>query len=361
MEAKKEGQIILKQWFRMAIVIVLIAILITGIYLVTKSFIPASNEKKTLASYSYNANINYKVYLKDNKFFPEKSLGMNGQYITSIIDYIEVSPRYDLQSTVPLDFKYSYQIIATAKSTYSTDEKQSEVWSKAYTILPLTNKTTRGTNVSINETVKIDYNKYNNILLDFKKQFGLSVDAEVDVVLKIVINASDPNNEKIKFSESKDLTLLVPLLNPTTKITSSYSPEGKKDIYDETKKDTSFDITYFCLGVALLALSAFLLIKAIRELFVATRKSEYVLEYNRIMKNYGDIIAEAENAPDLSKYDVIDINSFDDLVDIESELRNPILCVETVKDYESWFIILHDKSAYRFILKHETLLKINRD
>lgn len=360
MEKKKEGQVILKQWVKMTIIIVLSAVLTLGMYLMAKSIMPASEGSKKLATYSYNANINYKVYLKNNNFFDNKSLPMNGEYITSIIDYIEFNPRYDLQSTVPLNYEYNYQIIATAKSTFESNGSKSEVWSKAYNILPITKKTVSGTNLNINETVKVNYDTYNNILSDFKKQFGLNVKAEVDLTLRVSINATDSSNSKIRFNENNDLTLVVPLLTPTAKFVPNYTPEGTKGIYEQQTDSASFEVIWFILGLALLLLSIFLLIKAIKEFFIATNKSEYVLQFNKIMKNYSDIIAEADNVPDLDNYDVININNFDDLVDIEEELRIPILCIEIKADIESWFIILHDEAAYRYVLKHQKLLKNKR-
>lgn len=362
MKKKNEGKIIFRQWVKMFVVLILLALLAIGLYFVSKSFIPNSTSKKELANYKYNANVNYSVHLIDNKFFNEKILGMNEQYISSLIDYIEFNPRYEFQSNIPMNYNYSYQIVATAKGTYNAEEKPINIWSKSYTILPMVNKKGVGNKIVINETAKIDYNAYNNILLDFKKEFGLSIGAKVDVALKLVINAMGTEDSTIKFNENTDLVLSIPLLNSTTKFETQYSPEGSKSVYEEHSVKSQFDLIYFILGLCLSLLTAFLLVKAIKSLLVATKKSEYVLAFNKIMKNYGDIIAEADNVPDLTRYDIIAINSFADLVDIEEELRHPILCVEIRENRESWFIILNDKSAYRYILKYESIINdIDRD
>lgn len=354
MKPKNESRIILKQWVNVIIIFVVLLVAASSVYLITKGFLPAKEEQKKIASYNYNANINYKVYLKDNKFFTAKYLGMNGQYITALIDYIEFNPRYNFTSDVDLNYTYNYQIIATAKGSYdSGDNKSIEVWSKAYTILPQTNKTASGKNIAINETVKVDYNTYNNILLDFRKQFGLSINADVDIALKVVINAVSPTNDKVRFNVDDDIALSVPLLNATSTFTPKYTPEGNKTIYEKTTTESSINLFNILGGLILLAISLFVLYKTGRQLLVATQKSEYILEFNKIHKNYSDIIAESDNIPDLSTYDVLSIKKFVDLIDIEEELHVPILCVEIRENYESWFIILHDKTAYRYVLKHE--------
>jgi len=354
MKQKNESKIILKQWVKMGMVILALVLLASSIFCMTKGFLPAEVKKDKIATYNYNANINYKVYLKDNEFFTTDYLGMDSQYITALIDYIEFNPRYTLSSDIELKYDYNYQIVATAKSTYDSGDGESvDVWSKSYPIMPQTNKTANGKSLTINETVKIDYQTYNNILLNFRKQFGLSVDASVDVALKVVINASSPSNGKVKFDANEDLILMIPLLKSTTVFDTSYSKEGSKTIYEETNIEAKVQPTYIILGAALLILALLLLYKSVRQLLVATRKSEYILAYNKILKNYSDIIAEAENIPDLTKYDVIVINTFEDLVDIEEELHSPILCVEIRENLESWFIILNQKTAYRYVLRFE--------
>lgn len=358
MKQKNESKLILKQWVKMGLVILALVLLAASIYSMTKGFLPAEVKKEKVATYNYNANINYKVYLKDNEFFTADYLGMDSQYITALIDYIEFNPRYTLNSDMDLKYDYNYQIVATAKSTYdSGDGKSVDVWSKSYPILPQANKTASGKSLTINETVKINYQTYNDILLNFRKQFGLSVDASVDVALKVVVNASSPTNSQVKFDANENIVLMIPLLKSTTTFDTNYSKEGTKTIYNEINIDSKIQPVYIVLGAALLVLALVLLYKSIKQLLVVTRKSEYVLAYNKILKNYSDIIAEAENVPDLTKYDVISINRFEDLVDIEEELHSPILCVEIRENFESWFIILNEKTAYRYILRFERTKK----
>jgi Ca2+/Na+ antiporter len=361
MKLKNEGQIILKQWAKMGAVVIALCLLAVSIYLISNAFSPKEKEKKALANYSYNSNINYKVYLKENKFFTSNYLGMNTQYISALIDYIEFNPRFNLKSDKDLNYTYTYQIVATAKGTYENSEGKSiDVWTKDYNILPQAEKTVTGKDISINETVKIKYDTYNDVLLDFRKQFGISINAEVDLALKVVVNAVDPSNSKIKFNENQDLTLVIPLLNATSVFKTNYSSEGTKTIYEEAEDSSDFNLISFIFGIVLLLISIYLLMISIKQLLSVTKKSEYVLEFNKILKEYSDIIAEAENIPDLSTYDIIVIKRFVDLVDIEEELHSPIICVE-IRENESWFIILHDKTAYRYILKHDKFFQVNKD
>ena len=65
MRQKNETEIILKQWVRVVLLIVVIAIMIASIVSIVKGFNPAQAGRKELYNYSYNSNLDYKVYLKE--------------------------------------------------------------------------------------------------------------------------------------------------------------------------------------------------------------------------------------------------------------------------------------------------------
>ncbi len=361
MEQKRENKIILKQWVQVFLLIIIMVIMAFAILAIVKSVSGDKNEKEELYTYSYNSNLSYRVFLKDNSFFTTNTLGMNKQYIASLIDRIEVNTKYSFQSTKDLDYTYSYDIVATAKGTYSeSDAKAVEVWSKAYQILPSETKTGTGKKITIDKTVSIDYNTYNQIMVDFRNQFGLSVDASVDVTLKINI-IGGLSGAKQTLQEENTMTLQIPLVKPTIEIKPDYVNNGGKTIYKETEEDTlGVNIPLLIFGIALLLFMVYMLKKVGSVLLTTTKKSEYVLTLNKILKEYADIIAKAENVPNLTQYDVIHIKDFSDLVDIEEELHSPIIYNEIREDLECWFMVFHEKTAYKFILRYEDFARLRR-
>ena len=354
---QKENKIILKQWVQVFILIAVLVILASSIYGIVKSFNKEPIVKKELYNYSYNSNLDYKVYLKPNQFFTSQFLGAGKQYITSIIDHIDVDARYTFQTSKDLEYSYSYDVVATVKGTYSdSEEKSVEVWSKAYPISNAETKTGTGNTFVINKTMTIDYNKYNQIMQDFKNQFGLSVDSNVDVAVKVNINAGLPGEEKT-LQESYTMTLPIPLLKQTIVIKPNYVNSGSNVVYENSNETEKSSVNYTLLIISLagLVFSLIMFVTFGKKLLATTRKSEYVLAFNKLLKEYGDIIAEADNLPDMDKYDVVNIKLFNDLVDIEEELHSPIICTEIREDLESWFLIFHNDTAYRYVLKFEDM------
>lgn len=360
MKLKNENKLILKQWVRVFFLIVIVAMLAFSIYLISSS-VSKNDEKKELYSYSYNSNLDYKVYLKPNSFFNSPYIEMNKQYITSLIDYINVDAHYTLQSTKELEYTYSYDIIATLKGAYQSGEASSvELWSKVYTIAPSETRTIVGNKIAITKNVKIDYKQYNQIMNNFRESFGLSIDAAVDLALRVKVSGKEVGSNEISLQENETFALNIPLLAQTIQIKPDYINSGREIVYANSNDLDDVNIPMLVIGVALLLLMLLLLVKLWKSLVKVTKKSEYVIALNKILKEHADIIAESINLPDLSQYDVVNIKHFRDLVDIEEELRSPILYTEVREDYASWFIIIKDQTAYKFVLKQSDFIRFNQ-
>ncbi len=349
---KNENKIILKQWVRIFLLIVVLVIMFASIVLIVKSLDSEQIDKEELYSYNYNSNLSYKVYLKNNNFFASSYLGMNKQYIVSLIDHIEVDTKYNLQASKELDYSYSYQIVATTKGLYqNTDGKDVEVWTKTYPIVNPTNKSGSGSTISISENVNLDYNKYNEIMTDFRNQFGLSVDARVDLSMKINITAGLKGESEKGLQTDSKMTLEIPLLQQTINIKPNYVNSGSDTIYRNVNSSAEMNFPLLVTGCIVLVVSLYTLVVLVKSLLVVTRKSEYVLAFNKILKEYAEIIAETHNLPDFDNYDVINIKNFNDLVDVEEELHSPILCFEVKENVECIFVIINNNTAYKFTLR----------
>ena len=355
---KSEKRIILKQWVQVFILIFVLLLMVFSLWAIVKSVKPKVSSAKELYSYSYVNDMNYKVYIKQNKFYTQPYMEMNKQYIASLIDHIDVTTKYTFKSDEDLQYTYDLVVVATAKGIFAeSDSKVSEVWSKEYQIIPEETKTGTGNTISIEKTVTVDYNRYNSIMTDFRNTFGLSIDAEVDLAFKIIVTGGLPGQEHT-LNENINNILQIPLLKSTIMLKPNFENSGRNTIVADDKSSSKTNFPLLIFGIALLLFALYMFIGFARKLIKTTKKSEYVLKLNKILKEYGDIIAESDNLPDLSQYDVVAIKHLQDLIDIEEELHSPIICNEIRDDLETWFIILYDKTAYRYILRYEDFGRI---
>ena len=352
MKTNEESKVILKQWVRVLLIIIILCVMGWSVYSIVKAVRPEKAMKKKLYSYTYNADMGYKVYLKPNNFFTTPYMDMNKQYIASIVDYIEVDTKYSFNSTEDLDFTYDYYIEAVARGLYeNTDGKKVDVWSKKYPIAPLEQNKGTGKNFSFSKSVKVDYNYYNQVLTDFRNQFGLSIDSKVDLILKVNINGGLAGSSEKTLAEQKEMSLEIPLMVQAFRIKPNYINSGGDTVYSKVDSNTKINIPLLVVGSVVLLASLGVFIKLVKSLLIVTRKSEYILAVNKIMKEYADIIVETHNMPDLGKYDIVNIKNFNDMVDIEEELHCPIIYFELEKNSKCVFLILTEKTAYRFLLR----------
>lgn len=352
MKKKNENKIILKQWVRVFLLILVIAVMVTSVVSMIKTINPEVIAREKLYSYDYKADLNYRVYLKQNSFYTAPYMGANKQYIASIIDHIEVDAKYDFNSTEDLDYTYNYSVIAIARGMHEdSDGKDVDVWSREYPISNMESNSGTGKDFKIAKNINIDYNMYNSVLTSFREQFGLSVDARVDLEVKINVTGSLKGTNEKTLEESQVLKLKIPLLVQTVKITPDYVNSGGDTVYRNITPQKQINMPLLAGSVILLLASLIIFVKLVKGLLIITRKSEYVLAVNKIFKEYEDIIAETHNMPDLNKYDVVNIKNFKDMVDIEEELHSPIIYFEIEEDAKCVFLILHEKTAYRFLLR----------
>ena len=358
---KDENKIILKQWVRVLLLIIVLAVMVVSIFSIVKAINPDVTSRKKLYTYNYDANMDYKVYLKNNNFFTMPYMEMNKQYIASIIDYIEVTPKFSFKSSDDLDYSYNYSIVATARGLgEDADGRKVDVWSKEYPITALQTNMGSGKSFIIDKTVKLDYNAYNQVLNDFRTQFGLSVDARVDLTMKVNVVAGLKGASEKTLQESYNLSLQFPLLVQTLRVKADYINNGGDTIYGSINPQKHINIPLVIIAFAVLIVSFVVLGKLVKSLIAVTRKSEYIIAVNKIMKEYGDIIAETHNMPDLNKYDIVNIKNFADMVDIEEELHSPIIYFEIEEDEKCVFLILNDKTAYRYLLKESDFDHFNK-
>ena len=98
-------------------------------------------------------------------------------------------------------------------------------------------------------------------------------------------------------------------------------------------------------------ISISILIYVLRNLFRGVKKDEYQSQKDKILKEYGDIIVETTSPVNFSDYQVIQVKNFNEMIDLEEELHVPILHFEPAIGEESWFMLIHDKILYKYVLK----------
>ncbi len=332
-------------------VLILCILFIFGIVMAITFFVGATETKvNNVVAYS-SSNIDYKVYLKDNTFYDTNILPADMEYVASLIDYIDVDIDYKITSTEKMNYNYTYSI-ETVTKVYGDSSKTKVLFQKSNTILEDKTLNVKDTdNVSIKENIKIDYNEYNLLIASFKTSYSLTSVSDVTVILHVRATGNDESvNKNVNINENAEL--VIPLTEKTVDVKIAKSPAFTYNVVDSSKNFTIKNKRYIVYSAVLAIVSILLLIKILKMKNVTLKKStKYSRKLKRILRDYDLIIANVNHSIDESKYEIINVASFEELKDVHDNIGTPILFNEIHKGQKSSFIIVKDNFLYKYVLK----------
>lgn len=293
-------------------------------------------------AYNINQNSNYKVYIKPNEFIEDKYLEKDNIYISNMIDYINVNFDYNYSANEMTDLQCNYDVFAILYIDYTTNNQN--LVKKQYDIIrDKFLKQDNSNKIYINENININYYDYNNEVLKFKEKYNLPVKAYLKIYFVIDTNIQlEETIEKQSISEL-DIELNQPVFGIHEKNNGDgyyqISKQGE-DIKNINKLQILISIILFIVGIS------YFVILIRRKFF--TKEKIYELNLNSILKKYSDIIVELRDIVDLTGYRIIEVKSFLELIDVEEEIRVPILYYKEEK-FKSVFLIIDNQFVYRYI------------
>ncbi len=297
-------------------------------------------------NFQEEGKVNYLVYLKENDYFSETYLTEGKQYIASLVDYVDANFTYSFNGYKENDYKYEYSIIATLIANQK--DKPDEILYEKDFILKDKQQVEDINPFVINENIKIDYDYYNSIINEFKSTYALSIDSYLKVQLNIYWSAKDKIFDK-DVGKTNHLDLVIPLSQQTIKVTMNTNDINQNV---SVQSDPSIKLTnkvffvsfwlfiFADLWLGLLIVNTYVLEKK--------RKGEYLLKLEKIEKQYDRAIVETNILPKKAK-NIIDVNSFEELLDARENVEKPILHKKETDG--SIFVIIDDDIMYRYILK----------
>ena len=344
---------VLKKWVRISLVIVIIVIAIAAFYIISRSFNTLKTKEENISYfYKVNQNIDYKVNLYDNSFIDSTSLGKGEMYISDLVRNIEADMSYKYSGSKIIPLKYDYTVIATISGKYQLDDDDPDLklWTKEYVIKEKrTIDVSDKTNITINEKVPIDYKFYNGVVSNFRQELKLSIQATLNVKLKVNVYG-EINGEKV--TDSKEIYIELPLNQQAFTIEENYEQEYSNVILDKNNLP-KVDKRQLISGIIIIAIDIALFVVLFRSIFNIQKKNNYTIRLNKILKDYGDIIIEITTPVSSEDLSIIEVKNFNEMIDLEEEIRIPIMFYETEEYYEGEFILIHNNLLYKYVLTND--------
>ena len=298
-------------------------------------------------------DVNYLVCLKDNNFFDDKCLNSNMSYVASLINNISLDFDYQFNGNLDdlinnVDYQVNARLIIENTDTKARYyEKEFELISKTEDIVD-----NNGTLYNLNKSINIDYEYYNNIANSFKSQYGVNSQSYLEVYMNINKYSSYQDIPK-----SSLMSFRIPLSQKAIEI--KFNTQNLNNNIDKSITSKSLIINgyfKFIVGVLLLLFSFVFLVVIVMIIKKYNKKvSKYNKFINKILREYDRLIVETSTVPNIDDYNVLVINSFNELVDVRDNLRSPIMYCNALSEEESLFYIINDNNLYLYKVNEKNM------
>ena len=310
--------------------------------------------QKYYIGYNESGSIDYDVYLKDNDFYDSPYLEKNQSYVASLIDKIITNFNYEIDmDTDDVNYRYSYFI--NSRLEIIDDTSGVEIFNPEYELISVENKSQSSSKrLTINEIVVLNYDEYNELANRFLAAYSLT-DTTSHIVLTLKVEVlSDCDAFSGSSIDTYSSELRIPLTTKTVniKMTSSVpKAEAKFIACTRGAGSEAFQTTAIVLGVVdvlmILLLVAFIYL-------TKTADITYTARVRKILSQYKSYIQRIKNLFDSRGYQVILVDTFDEMLEIRDTIQAPILMYENEDKTCTKFMIPTDsKLLYTYEIKIE--------
>lgn len=298
-------------------------------------------QDQEIIDYKETGELDYKVHLKPNDFYEDEVLDKNLVYVASLVDKIDTTFDYEFNIDKNIDVDFSYNIIGKLQITDEAGENT--YLEKKYVLLQNKKASLNDlNNFRLNEKISLDYDEYNKIATGFRATYAVSTKSNFIITLQIIKSSS---NKDVYINGSTTVqTITIPLSEKSVNIKLDYNDINndstvinKQDIYLKNAAGISASILFILM-------SLYFLLKVVKTIEKRLKiQSKYDRYINKILKEYDRLIVETQSLVDFNKYELIEINKFEELLDARDNLKSPINYYVVAPHLKSYFYIVSDR------------------
>jgi len=336
----------------MKIIVLGVILILCG--LITFFYNEYEKEKNVTLYYIDVGTVKYKVCLKENKLFKEQCLKEGKEYLSDLIDYIDLDFQYlrDFKNNKEaVEINYNYSVDAITVITTDKGKIFKDVTEQLTSKFDSYEKDVR-TKI-IKETIKIDYRKYEEILDEFREE-NRYAKGDLRIILSVNMTINDKRMDKPLYKKGI-LSITIPLGNVSTSFEVSNIENIENEITeiimtDKAKQYQKLYITFTGIGIM-----SFLLI-VIAGYVRKRRLSPYERFMMEINSKYGEkiTVAEKNSLINESYYQLIDVEDFNELFEQAITLNKNIVITKRdsinsigEKVEVAWATVIDNKMMYR--------------
>lgn len=328
---------------RIAVVVAVLTALLLGVGL---RFLQAGGNN--YISYTESGNAVYKAYLKDNKFYSEEYLNGSHAYVAALVDRMTADFSYDF-TMADASVRCSYRYLITAQLCVRDKQSKMDIFNPVYELKTGEEKISTGNTISIRDSVELDYNAYNKTAKTFIKTYDLT-DAEAFLAVAMTVRTSlEGGAAAAGVNNTYTVTVHIPL-NQTTVAPYVETPpvSDERKLLAANSRDLDLYKTLTILFAAADVLAAAVL--AIYVVVTRDQHIDYARKVGKILSSYRSFIQKINNPLDTQDYQVLQVDSFPELLEIRDTLQSPVLMYENEDQTRTEFFVLSSGIEYLFTI-----------
>lgn len=330
-------------------ILILIMCFLVAITIILTIYVKQPKISSTM-TYQESGNLNYSVCLMTNEYINESCLSENRSYISSLINNIIIDLDYQLSSSKVATYSYNYEIEAKVLA-FEKGDTSKVLYNDSSVIKKYESEDIVDNHIKIEDNIDIDYQAYNEKMKSFKKNYVLSLDSNLTITVYLTINGvTEGIDEAIE--ENYTMDVKIPLTEQTTnlEVNNNVISNDKQIKQVLTKKYDIYDLILDVLYKVDIIYIGYLIYLKIK---IANSEKKYNKIKRKILKTYDAYIVRSKQLPSFEHLKVIEVLTFEDLLDARDNLEKPIIFYENEKRNYATFAIINDNEAYMYILYGE--------
>lgn len=309
------------------------------------------------ATSSYNYQVTQSVETDigyfASSFYGDKPGFGDSAYVGDLTDTIDATLNYSYKASRPDSLQSMYSVVATVRSTYligADSTKTATVWSREYPLVKPVTALQDSKEITFTPHVSIPFAEYRTMVDQFKTALAVPVTSEVIITFTVRVYGTIDGTA---LDDVRVSTVTMPLDQPLYTLATKFAKEDKKEIVTQSAKDSQEVIRGYerlaAVGLGVLGVAAF--VYGFRKKIF---KTAYQRELEKIYRYHDGIIIHAKRPSMVTDKNTIPVRSFDDILNIEEETKQPIIAYP-LGDEATQFLIMKDDVMYTYTLGKELI------
>ncbi len=298
--------------------------------------------------YKIAQSITNNVDYFDSSFYDKGPTPKDSAYVAELTNKINAQLHYSFTASRETEVHTMYSAVVTVRQKYmaGADGKDvSNVWTREYPLVKPVTDVRTAKQIDLNPTLSIPFADYRKQMDQFRT--ALSSPTMSEAIITFTVRASG-QVDGTSFDDVRVSTVSMPLDQPVYKLATKFEKDATKQVLAaDVKHNQSAMRNYLLYGAIVLAVAATTsFVYGVRKQIF---KTPYQRQLDKIYRYHDGIIVKASKEVDLEGKDVVAMQSFDDLLNIEEELKAPIVA-SRIGDEATRFMIMHNNVVYEYVL-----------